>query len=467
MRKPIAFAGPFDERNAKAISAQTTINWYPIILGTHGERTMILKQRPGLKFNQSTTIGPHRGSYVHDGLLYVVANNGVYKIDTTETAARIGSLSTYSGLVGMASSGSQLVIVDGIDGFVWNGTTFSQITDTDFVEAQQVKFIKGRFIVNSPGTGRFYMSGSYDATSWASLDYATAEVDPDDLIAIEVDHQELWTLGEYTTEVHNYNGNTDFPFESMQGGFTEWGVAASRSVAKGDNTVIWLAQTRAGGRQVVQATGFVPKVISSDSLEERMTEFSRVDDAYAFVVKSADRHLFYVLTFPTENETHVYDFATGLWHGWESYGVGRFRISTCTYWNNKYWMGDSINGNLYTFDSLTYADYDQVMVRSRKTEHYSENQDNIFCHSLEILVNTGSGLLTGQGSDPQIALYRSNDGGQTWGNARTRSLGAIGKYKTRVIWNKLGAYRHRVYEIRVSDPVDVSIVGAYVEQSKE
>lgn len=466
MRSPLPFAGPFDERTAKAISAQTTINWYPIVVETHGKRKMILKQRPGLKFNQTITIGPHRGMLEHNGVLYVVVHTGVYSISIAGVATIIGTINTSAGFVGMASSGFELVIVDGVDGWVWNDTTFTRITDADFVEAQQVKFIKGRFVVNSPGTGRFYMSASYNALSWAALDYATAEVDPDDMIALEVDHQELWTMGEYTNEVQTYNGNVDFPFESMPGGFSEWGVAASRSVAKGDNKVIWLAQTRTGGRQVVNATGFVPVVISSDSLEERMSGFSRVDDAYAFVVKASDKHLFYVITFPTANETHVYDFATSLWHGWESYGVGRFRIATATYWNNKYWMGDAINGNLYTFDHSTYSDNGLSMVRSRKAEHHADNQDRLFCHSLEVLVNSGGGLLTGQGADPQIALYVSNDGGKTYGNAKNRSLGKQGKYKTRVKWDRMGEYRHRVYEIRVSDPIDVSIIDAYVEMSK-
>lgn len=467
MRQQVQFAGPFDERTEKAISSQTCINWYPVVVETHGKKTLILKQRSGLKFNQTLSVGPHRGSYIHDGLLYVVSNAYVYSISTSNVATLVGTMNTYVGFVGMASSGSELVIVDGTDGWIWNGTSFTQITDVDFVDAVQVKFIKGRFVVNSPGTGRFYISASYDATIWSALDYATAEVDPDDLIALEVDHQELWTMGEYTNEVHNYTGNTDFPLESMPGGFTEWGCAAPWSVAKGDNTVVWLAQTRTGGRQVVRATGFVPTVISSDSLEERMTGFSRVDNAHAFIVKASDKHLFYVLTFPTDNETHVYDFATGLWHGWESYNVGRFRVATSMYWNNAYYMGDSINGNLYTFDAETYADNGVNIVRSRKTEHFSDSQDELFCHSLEILVNSGKGLVTGQGSDPTIALYFSDDGGNTYGNVKTRSLGAIGKYKTRVRWNRLGAYRHRVYEIRVSDPINVSIIGAYAEISKE
>lgn len=467
MRTPIPFAGPFDERTAKAVSSQTCINWYPDIVQTHGEQMMTLKMRPGLKYNQVMSVGPHRGSTVHDGSPYFVSNNSVYKTDANDVATLVGSLNTYFGFVGMASSGSQLVIVDGTDGFYWDGTTFTQITDIDFVEAVQVKFIKGRFIVNSPGTGRFYISGDYDASSWAALDYATAEVDPDDLIAIEADHQELWLFGEFTTEQYYYSGNALFPFEPQPGAFTEWGCIAPWSVYKADNSLVWLAQNRQGGRQVVQATMTNPIVISSGALEERMNLFTTVSDAYGFVVKAPDKHLFYVLTFPAANETHVYDFATKLWHAWESYGVGRFRVSTHVYANGKHYMGDAINGNLYTLDASTFQDNSTNIVRSRKTDHSSKNQDLLFCHSLDLLFNVGQGLITGQGADPQVALYYSDDGGNTWSNAHTATLGAIGAYNARVVFRRLGSYRHRVWEVRISDPIPTTLIGAFAEMSKE
>lgn len=463
MKRPIPFAGPFNERIAKAISAETCVNWYPEITRTHNNETMILKMRPGLKYNQMLNGGPVRGSLVHGSNLFVVSGSSVFSVDINDVSTVIGTLVTDTGMVGMASSGTELVIVDGTDGWVWNGATFTKITDVDFVDASQVKFHKGRFIVNAPGTGRFYISASYDATSWSSLDFATAEIDPDDLIAIEVDHQELWLFGEYTTESYYFSGNALFPFEPRPGASIEWGCVAPWSIAKGDNTVVWLAQTRNGGRQIIKATSINPQVISTDAIEESLSVMTRVDDAVAFVVKGQDRHLFYVITFPTADKTFVYDFSTGLWHGWDSFGAGKFRISTHTFFNGKSYMGDLINGNLYEFDGSTYSDNGQRMVRSRKTEHSSSNQNIIFCGNLELLFNVGHGLISGQGSDPQVALYYSDDGGNTFGNVHTRSLGAIGKYKNRVRFDRLGKYYHRVYEIRISDPVPTNLIGAYAE----
>jgi hypothetical protein len=58
--------------------------------------------------------------------------------------------------------------------------------------------------------------------------------------------------------------------------------------------------------------------------------------------------------------------------------------------------------------------------------------------SLQIDFETGVGVYTGQGSDPQAMLRWSDDGGRTWSNTHTKTIGAIGNYKTRVKFDRLG-----------------------------
>jgi len=52
------------------------------------------------------------------------------------------------------------------------------------VAADTVVFQGGRFIVNRSGTGQFYLSASYDGTTWDATEFATAESFPDDLVAV-------------------------------------------------------------------------------------------------------------------------------------------------------------------------------------------------------------------------------------------------------------------------------------------
>jgi hypothetical protein len=80
---------------------------------------------------------------------------------------------------------------------------------------------------------------------------------------------------------------------------------------------------------------------------------------------------------------------------------------------------------------------------------------------LWIEFDTGVGLLSGQGSDPQVMLRYSDDG-ETWSNEKWRSLGNTGQYGKQVAWTGLGQSRLRVYETVITDPVKCHITGAFL-----
>lgn len=87
--------------------------------------------------------------------------------------------------------------------------------------------------------------------------------------------------------------------------------------------------------------------------------------------------------------------------------------------------------------------------------------------SLYACVDTGdiyrSDLLYAQGTDPQVMMRFSNDGGLTWSNEEWRSAGRLGDYGRRVRWTRGGSGRKRVYEVSGSDPVFSPILGAWLE----
>jgi hypothetical protein len=91
--------------------------------------------------------------------------------------------------------------------------------------------------------------------------------------------------------------------------------------------------------------------------------------------------------------------------------------------------------------------------RVRRFPHVSDKQNWLFWDRLQIDIQSGVGLTSGQGSDPQIMLRYSDDGGQTWSHERWQSAGAQGKYRKRAIWKRLGRSRDRVFELVVTDPV--------------
>jgi hypothetical protein len=138
------------------------------------------------------------------------------------------------------------------------------------------------------------------------------------------------------------------------------------------------------------------------------------------------------------------------------------RGSCHVFFDKKHLVGDRETNQIYQMSLGTYSDDGDPMVRKRVSQHYDGEKSLVTHAQLELDMEVGVGLTTGQGSDPQIMMKYSDDGGNTYSSELWRTLGALGNYKTRVKWNKLGRSRDRVYSLEVSDPVFVQINEAYL-----
>jgi hypothetical protein len=74
-------------------------------------------------------------------------------------------------------------------------------------------------------------------------------------------------------------------------------------------------------------------------------------------------------------------------------------------------------------------------------------------------------LPTIAGSDPQIMLRVSNDGGFTWGNERPTSMGKMGEFFKLVRWRRLGRSNDRAFQVICSEPVFVALISADLDVS--
>lgn len=104
----------------------------------------------------------------------------------------------------------------------------------------------------------------------------------------------------------------------------------------------------------------------------------------------------------------------------------------------------------------------------------SDSNYRMFLGTLELLMRTGVGLSAGDaadppvlGSDPQVMMRISRDGGQTWDAERWESAGEQGRWNDRVRWLRNGSYRNGVLEITVSDPVSWEFIDMIAQSLKE
>ena len=446
------------------------VNLFPEIIPEAGKSPAYLQRAPGLRLLTTVGTGPIRGVNSFNGNLYVVSGEQLIKLDSTYTATVLGTVSGATGPVSMANNGIQLFVACNGPSYVYNSSTlaFGQITDPDFPGALTVSYLDGYFVFIEPDSQSVWVTALNDPTSIDPLDFASAEGDPDGLVSSIVNHSEVWLFGTNSVEVWYDSGNADFPLQRIQGAFNELGCAATFSVAKMDNGVFWLGQDARGTGMVYRANGYTGQRISTHAVEWQIQQYSDIADATAYTYQQ-DGHSFYVLNFPSANATWVYDVATQAWHeraGWVNGAFTRHRADCQTFFNNEVTVGDYQNGNIYAFDLNVYDDYDRVQKWLRSWRALPTGDNNLkrtSQHSLQLDCESGVGLETGQGDDPQVMLRWSDDGGHTWSREQWSSMGRIGQYYKRVFWRRLGMtlkLRDRVYEISGTDPVKIAIMGA-------
>ena len=448
------------------------INMFPEILA-EGKEAAWLQRAPGLRLLATVGVGPIRGLWTFDGVGYVVSGNRLYSIDTNWTATLRGTI-TGAGPVSMADNGTQMFIACNGPSYIYNASTqvLAQISDPDFPGAVTVGYIDGYFVFNEPNSQKIWVTALLDGTSVDPLDFASAEGSPDGVVGLIVDHREVWVFGTNSVEVWYDSGASDFPLQRIQGAFNEIGCAATYSLAKLDNGVFWLGADARGRGIVYRANGYTGQRISTHAVEWHIQSYGTIDDAIAYTYQQ-DGHAFYVLTFPTAQKTWVYDVAANAWHERASGNENQYRHrSNCQMaFNNEIVVGDYVNGNIYAFDLTVFSDNGDLQKWQRSWRALPQGQNNLrrtAQHSLQIDLESGTGLNLGQGSDPQVMLRWSDDGGHTWSNEHWSPMGKIGEYYRRVFFRRLGMtlkIRDRVYELSGTDPVKIALLGAELQAS--
>lgn len=466
------FIGPSHSTRVKRLDAQETINLYPEVGGLASKNVVSLIGTPGLRLWTTLAGGAVRGllRFSATQLIAVVGAN-IYSVNNLGVGTLIGAADSRNSRVSMASNGSVVMLVtggSGSPGYIVDPVAGStvQILDADFQGADRVGFLDGRFVFNRSGTSQFQWMELY-STDLSGLSIASAEGAPDKLVSLIVDHRELWLPGETSTEVFYNTGDPNAPFQRIDGAFIENGCAAPDTVAKMNNTTLWLAADERGQGQVVRAQGYTAQPVSDHAVAHAIAGYSRIDDAFAYTYQQ-EQHHFYVLTFPTAEATWVYDDTSEMWHqrNWRdpvNYTLRRHRSNCHAQFNGMPVVGDFENGNLYYFDLDHYTDNGALIRRLRAAPHLSNKDYKWQVYDQLILdMTVGVGLSSGQGVDPQIILQWSTDGGYTWGNEHFTSIGRIGETRARAEWRRLGRSRDRIFRVIVTDPVRVEFVGASV-----
>jgi hypothetical protein len=388
---------------------------------------------------------------------------------------------------------------------------FTQIPSSDgaFTGGNTVDIVDNYFVYNRPNTQQWSASDALSPVT-QSNSFASKDGSPDNLVALIVDHREVYLMGEASSEVWVDSGTSPFPFQRIPGTSTQHGIAAAFSVARLGNSFAYVSRNNRGQAQIMQMNGYIPQRISTHAVENTLVN-QYIDDAIAWTYQ-LEGHENYVVSFPSLNLTWVFDITTGMWHKWlyvnDSNQFQRHRGNCSAVFQGMVLVGDYSNGKIYELDPNNYTDDGANIRRVRRAPHLVSDLQRQYFAELQIQFQPGVGVggfavtslpngVTSNtiylgstytlGADqtltigpfetyvlgtnqqllpastltyPQAMLRWSNDGGSTWSNEHWATVGQQGKYKNRAIWRRLGMARDRIFEVSVTDPVKFVIVSA-------
>lgn len=455
----VPLVGPSYTLATRKADVQRSVNMHLVGMETPGKAPFIMDSIPGLlQFAQPD--GAIRGMFVAAGRAFVVAGATLYELSSSGVATVRGSLVTSSGIVSMAYGLTQLVLVDGPNGYVLTLSTnvFAKITAPGFFGSPRVRFLDNYFLFIHPQTQQFYISAINDATTEDPLDFASAESQPDNLVSMEVDHSEIWLFGSLSTEVWFNSGAPDFPFQRNRGAAIEIGCQAVHSVAKLDNSIFWIGQDINGSGIVYRALGFQPTRISTQAIEQALQASTDLSSAVAFTYEDSGLS-FYCINAPGLTSTWCYEVSTGTWHERCDLDVsGAFTASRQQHYMyafSKRLVGCS-DGTICELSHTTYMNNADPLVRMRITPHDVVPGRRLqFFPAFYLDCTTGAAAL---GISAFVELSWSKDSGATYSNTITRSIGLTGERFARLLWTMLGSARDRVWKIKFSGNAPFSIV---------
>lgn len=467
MRFP-GFIGPAYKLSSLKAECQDSINLFLEIdeaKTARGGEVGRLVATPGLSSKATLSAYPVRGCYVaSNGTLYVISGDKLYVVSSSYVATAIGTLLSNTGPVDMVDNGVQVFIVDGSTAYIVTMATnaFAINADPDLIAGNRCGFIDGYFITNNPGTGQCQISSLYDGTAWDGLDFFTAEANPDPVLGMVVVNRQIWVFGKKTVEVYWNSGAADFPFSRVDGATIEYGCAGSFACAKYAGTVAWVTDQGV----VMMANGYSAQRVSNHSIELELRKCTDLSSIYLWSYQQ-DGHYFLCINMDADQKTLVYDVATQSWHERSRLYSGqdlRHRASCYAFAFGKHFVGDFENGNLYEMSFDYKTDNGQLIARQRTSPHAIGNLKRVFVNLFQLDCQVGVGLSgTQQGTDPQIMMQVSRDGGYTWSSEKWRSIGKIGQTFARVIWRRLGQGRDWVVRVRYTEPTEFTILGAEAE----
>ena len=283
------------------IAAETVITALGSGSGGVGTYTINVSQTVSSRSLNSTAVGAVVTATIATNVLTVTGvTSGILYLGQTIQGAGVtaGSVitafGTGSGGVGTYTLSTNSTVAVGVTMYAIN---FSVLPSTDgaFSGGNTCDIVDNYFVYDRPNSQQWGASNLLSPIS-GSTSYSTKDGAPDNLVALIVDHREVYLMGEVSSEVWIDVGAVPFPFQRIPGTSTQHGIAAEFSLTRLGNSFAYVSRNSRGQAQIMQMNGYTPTRISNHAVENTITN-QYIDDAIAWTYQ-LEGHEVYVVTFP-------------------------------------------------------------------------------------------------------------------------------------------------------------------------
>ena len=461
---PINIAGPSYKDSSKPLSSQETRGFYHELVES-GKDKYVIKSFPGQKNLGSASAGLDRGSHQMNEVAYRVVDTTLFKVLSDGSHVSLGTISGFDRCI-FADDGLNMFIVSYgvVSQYSTSTNLVTLVTDSSIVGALSVTFINNQFAYTFPLLTVFSDVGN--GSSASSLNAVGAESDPDELVRDYTFDQILYRFGKRGCESWYNSGVGTPPFDRIEGRIINVGLGAVHSVNNSKDFIYWLGSDL----NVYRARGGQEQVISTAAISNAIQSYSYAGDAFGEMI-TVDNKVIYVLTFPLANKTWCLIEELAI-NGWfelsEGLTDGRYNAGSMLEVYNKILVGDRSNGKINELDFNTYTQAGDPWRRRRiigsvNGDALGQKGHRVQMSRMEFIIETGAGLLTGQGSDPQIMVEASYDGGRTWDTGTWLKTGRLGEFNVRAEWYSMKSFYDMIVRLTTSDPVAFNIYSAAVD----
>ncbi len=385
--------------------------------------------------------GANRGGTRFGDKQYRVMGNRFVRVDEDGTVTFIGNV-TGTNWVSFAESFDYLAINGGGNIYLYDGTTFAQITDVDLGTSLDVEWINGYFI-STDGTS-LVVTDLSNPFSVNPLRYGSSEISPDPVVSLLKLRNEIYAMNRFTIEVFAAvsNPGLGFPFGRIDGAQIMKGVIGSRACCEfmqalaflggGDNEPpsVWLG---GGGDATKVSTREIDDILRAypDTVLETAVLEARSDRSHQFLyIHLPDKALVYDGAASASMEQPV-------WFVLQSGSTpAGYRARGMVWCYNRWNVADPFGTKIGYLTDAVGSHYGDDTLWEFTTPIIYNGGKGVQVHELELVALTGDVAL---GDDPTIATQYSGDGVR-WSQPRYIRAGRKGELSKRLVWDRQGIF---------------------------